>query len=313
MGQKSSSTLNINTDSSALNNPIMNVNDIKMKTIEENNNSNSNSNNNSNNTYTKSAIEVLSINRFTTDSYSSEIDQKKDYSFKYGPKSNNDYKLLFVFFACNYFWTLIMTAVPVLCNLKPQHYYDPKNDNLSPSQGTNDWYSASDVMRLVEPLVGLPFQLILFLCSGIFEKWDNDIFTKILILIWIFSASIYGQGAGFHSASNMFKNALESYINPDDSYDDNLIPLYYYMRTVWEHNYSHYMYACGYAGMQICCCIAYSDKIQDTSSKFDFQTISFFFLSACIYGYDFILILIYFYKFMIIYYYKKFIIDGSCC
>jgi hypothetical protein len=71
----------------------MNVNDIKMKTIEENNNSNSNSNNNSNNTYTKSAIEVLSINRFTTDSYSSEIDQKKDYSFKYGPKSNNDYKL----------------------------------------------------------------------------------------------------------------------------------------------------------------------------------------------------------------------------
>lgn len=233
--------------------------------------------------YARSAMDVLSINR---------VDPEiiyKDYSYKSGPKSNNDYKVLYVFFACNFLWTLIMTSVPVIIDLKPLNYYQPR-ESMSPPQGTSDWYSCSDVIRLVEPLVGLPFQLILFICSGIFDNWDK-INNKICIILWIFAASIYSQGAGFHSASNMFKNALESYswkltgIGSNGSYDDDFVPLYYYMRTVWEHNYSHYMYACGYAGMQILCCIVYSDQVQDSSNQFDRITVFIFALAACIYGY----------------------------
>jgi hypothetical protein len=242
--------------------------------------------------YVRSAMDVLSINRLSSDRYNTEI-INKDYSYKSGPKSNNDYRVLYIFFACNFLWTLIMTSLPVIIDLKPLDYYHPR-ESKTPPQGTSDWYSCSDVIRLVEPLVGLPFQLILFICSGIFENWDNSINNKVCILLWIFAASIYSQGAGFHSASNMFKNALQSYggpeypgLGPDDSYDDTFVPLYYYMRTVWEHNYSHYMYACGYGGMQILCCIAYSDKVLDSSNQFDRITVFFMSLAACIYGYFF--------------------------
>lgn len=302
MGNKQAFSSNLNvTNVTGLNNPIiMAADEVIMKNIEKDKIDRINNSDNNNNGYTKSAIEVLSINRFTAESYASDIGHK-DFSYKFGPKSNNDFKLLFVFFACNFFWTLIMTAIPVLVNLKPQNYYNPKG-NLSPTQGTNDWYSSSDVMRLVEPLIGLPFQLILLLCTGMFEQWHNDNFAKALILTWALSAALYETGAGFHSASNMFKNALETYITDDEmkNYDDNLIPLYYYMRTVWEHNYAHYMYASGYAGMQICCCIAYSDKFQDTSSKFDIQTICFLFIAAIIYGYE-IYFLFIFYNLRLLY------------
>jgi len=233
--------------------------------------------------YVRSAIDVLSINRMSDD----VVNNVKDYSYKSGPNSNNDYKILYIIFACNFLWTLLMTGLPVVFNLKPLTYYHPR-ESFTPPQGTSDWYTCSDVIRLVEPLVGLPFQLALFICSGVFEHWDKSINCKILILLWVFSASIYEQGAGFHSASNMYKNALESYnlkgLGNDGTYDDPFVPLYYYMRTVWEHNYSHYMYACGYAGMQIMCCIAYSDKVQDSSNKFDRVTYFFMILAACIYG-----------------------------
>lgn len=274
MGQTSSSSVNQSTTS--LSNPILKMKSSGIVAVEKGTNEQSD--------YVRSAIDVLSINRMSED----VVHNVKDYSYKNGPNSNNDYKLLYIIFACNFLWTLLMTGLPVVFNLKPLTYYHPR-ESFTPPQGTSDWYTASDVIRLVEPLIGLPFQLTVFICSGIFEHWDKSINCKILILLWVFSASVYGQGSGFHSASNMFKNALESYnlkgIESHGTYDDDgLYALYYYMRTVWEHKVAHYMYACGYAGMQIMCCIAYSDKVQDSSNKFDRVTYFFMILASCIYG-----------------------------
>lgn len=67
---------------------------------------------------------------------------------------------------------------------------------------------------------------------------------------------MYVQGAGFHSASAMYKNSLKNLVDDDaQAYD----PLYYYMRTVWEHGVSHYIYAVGYALMQAAQLWAYRD------------------------------------------------------
>ena len=75
-------------------------------------------------------------------------------------------------------------------------------------------------------------------------------------MTFIVGASIYGQGAGFHSASNTFKNALET-IPQDDDIED----LYYYMRTVWEHDVSHYLYATGAVIMNAAQLYSYNDHI----------------------------------------------------
>jgi hypothetical protein len=90
--------------------------------------------------------------------------------------------------------------------------------------------------------------------SGIFTRTSsNDSTNTIIIYTFLFGAALYGQGAGFHSASNMFKNALET------SGATGTTDLLYYMRTVWEHEASHYLYASGYALMNLSQLLAFKD------------------------------------------------------
>ena len=80
--------------------------------------------------------------------------------------------------------------------------------------------------------------------------------------MWALGAAVYEQGAGFHSASCMFKNALETF--PLSAHDDYYNDLFYYMKTFWEHIVSHYLYAAGYATMACCYAYAYRDHVTPT-------------------------------------------------
>lgn len=126
------------------------------------------------------------------------------------------------------------------------------------------WYSGADVMRIWEPVVGLPLNFGVILNSGIFDGLGSNAtrnwWNMLIAFAFIVGAAVYEQGAGFHSASNMFQNALSA----DDSVmkyhdDDNVRTLYYWMRTVWEHLISHYIYATGYAVMALAQMLAYSN------------------------------------------------------
>lgn len=70
-----------------------------------------------------------------------------------------------------------------------------------------------------------------------------------IILIFLFGIACSQQGAAFHSASNMFKNSMKSI--PEENRDDIESDIYFWMRTVWEHDVSHYMYAIGLTIMHI--------------------------------------------------------------
>lgn len=59
----------------------------------------------------------------------------------------------------------------------------------------------------------------------------------------MFYGALYVQGAAFHSASNMFKAAVNSIAEVHD--DDIVMDTKYWMRTVWEHIVSHYIYGGG--------------------------------------------------------------------
>jgi len=67
-------------------------------------------------------------------------------------------------------------------------------------------------------------------------------------MLFMISAAIYQQGAGFHSAANMFKHPVEEVItvHPEaaTAYPE-LKEIYSWMRDLWEHKISHYMYAVG--------------------------------------------------------------------
>ena len=146
------------------------------------------------------------------------------------------FKLFSLFLASN-LWTFLMTMIPVLVDLMPNTMYaDHPN-----------WYGGNDVARFLEPIGGFLFNLYIFLHSGILSgsycHGDKD----ILVFAFFFGAAIYGQGAGFHSASNMLKNALESVM--EEHNDDLTRDFYYWIRMVWEHEVSHYLYASGYALM----------------------------------------------------------------
>jgi hypothetical protein len=155
-------------------------------------------------------------------------------------------------------WTLVLTVVPVLSSLGPNDYYLPERD----------WYTGDDVMRFVEPVGGLLLNCIVLYQAPIFHLNPSHSESPdagsvlglpehwLLLCIFAIALAIYQQGAGFHSASNMFKNALTTIIDPDNNddvpYDSKLHTLYFYMRTVWEHDVSHYLYAVGLVIAQMC-------------------------------------------------------------
>ncbi len=147
-------------------------------------------------------------------------------------------------FTLSYFWTLFMTGLPVAFNVGPERYYAHHYG----------WYSGNDVIRFMEPVGGLIINFMLVYRSGIFKK-DLSPFSTILIVFFFFGVALYEQGAGFHSAANMFKNGMQTI----DFDDRDMKDMYYWMRNIWEHIVSHYLYATGYAIMTGVQCYLYKD------------------------------------------------------
>ena len=140
-------------------------------------------------------------------------------------------------------WTIVLTFVPVLV---PQG-----NDNLYRKEG---FYNPDDIIRFIEPLGGLPLNFGIFLLSDVHLRRDS----VPLLILFSFGGAVYVQGAAFHSASNMFKHAVEMYeeINGEQRYITDII---YWMQTVWEHYISHYVYAGGFVVMAFCIVLAYKN------------------------------------------------------
>lgn len=157
---------------------------------------------------------------------------------------NIPYKTILSIFIITYVWTLALVAIPVFISVGPQTFYE----------GHKNWFSGSDIIRLVEPFGGLILNFLVFYYSGILKK-DSSKRHSLCIYLFIFGGGVYLQGAAFHTSSTMFKNGLETV----DYNNRDLTDLAYYMRTVWEHIASHYMYAAGYAIMNGCQLFAYKD------------------------------------------------------
>ena len=134
-------------------------------------------------------------------------------------------------------WTLFLVSLPLFTNIGPDNYY----------ANHPGWYTGSDVVRFIEPIGGLMLNFLVFMKSGILQK-EASRSDGLCIAIFMLGGALYVQGAGFHSASVTFKNGLESIQDGQD--DKGFDSLYYYMRTTWEHEVSHYVYATGYALMQ---------------------------------------------------------------
>lgn len=144
-------------------------------------------------------------------------------------------------------WTIYMTFLPVVVTIPPTDYY----------LKYNGWYTGNDVLRFLEPIGGSLLHFSIILASGIFK---SDLSTrnsceKLCVFTFMFGIALYVQGAAFHSASNMFKNDLESVMQIHD--DAVIKDLHFWMRTVWEHQISHYIYACGFSIILACEAWAY--------------------------------------------------------
>ncbi len=80
-------------------------------------------------------------------------------------------------------WTFLLVFLPVMIEIQPNNYY-VKHEN---------WYSGNDVMRLIEPIGGLPWNFLILMESGIFQQ-KNSIERLFIISVFIFGGTIYGQG-----------------------------------------------------------------------------------------------------------------------
>lgn len=153
-------------------------------------------------------------------------------------KSKEPYTWIAFYLLLTNLWTLLLVTIPVVTQVGPTNYYE----------GHHDWYTGNDVIRFIEPIGGLLLNFLVFFKSGIFKN-NLSIGEIVCVCTFMFGAALYLQGAAFHSASNMYKNSLEEMRNNRD--DDYFDPLAYYMRTVWEHEVSHYIYASGLAIMHL--------------------------------------------------------------
>lgn len=114
-----------------------------------------------------------------------------------------------------------------------------------PSSPHDNWYVYNDIFRLIEPIVAMPFQVLILCETNIFGPFHTQTRGNLALLVmFCISAALYQQGAGFHSASNMFKHAVESVRTPESVAAYPLIEdVYDWIRDLWEHLVSHYMYA----------------------------------------------------------------------
>mmetsp|Transcript_22376 Transcript_22376/g.37425 ORF Transcript_22376/g.37425 Transcript_22376/m.37425 type:complete len:336 (-) Transcript_22376:180-1187(-) len=179
----------------------------------------------------------------------------------------NTYRTILLYFLVANLWTLVMTGIPVITEVGPDTYYE----------NHPNWYTGDDVIRFMEPMGGSLLNALVLYKSGIFRSEGKDFGASTLVCIsfFIFGLALYGQGAGFHSAAAMFKNSLETLQNVDD---DRLDSLHYYMRTVWEHGVSHYLYAAGLAIMQVAQAWAYRSHTYSLSEQTNTADQRYFFL-----------------------------------
>ena len=153
-----------------------------------------------------------------------------------GNRSDDAYTSIMFFIFLSVLWTLFLVCLPVVADVGPDNYYEHHPD----------WYTGNDVIRFIEPIGGLLLNCVVLYKSKIFrgELSGQDAWA---VMIFVFGCALYVQGGAFHSASNMYKNSLETIQkNRDDDYFD---PLHHYIRTVWQHGVSHYIYATGLAIM----------------------------------------------------------------
>lgn len=133
-------------------------------------------------------------------------------------------------------FVIVLTVIPVVVSLP-----------TLPSSPYPRWYGVNDIIRLLEPIIALPFQLLIFLHAE--DKLNKMSAGKKTIVVTFFAVfvAIYQQGAGFHSAATMFKNSIVTLKNQDNS--TTLFPIiteiYQWQRDTWEHRVAHYIYASG--------------------------------------------------------------------
>ncbi|KAJ3164836.1 hypothetical protein HDU88_005048 [Geranomyces variabilis] len=140
--------------------------------------------------------------------------------------------------------TLFFTVVPVLAKL-------PNIDGV--------YYGWNDVLRFLEPVLALPIYFALLHSSRVLCT-PAGLNAGIAFLI---SASIYAQGAAFHSAATMFKHPFKTYMDahPDLVAADPFFTKFYdWLRTVWEHAVGHYLYATGGILMSVILAWSFRDR-----------------------------------------------------
>jgi len=142
--------------------------------------------------------------------------------------------------------------------------------------GSNDlhpeyygWYRGGDIVRFAEPMLGLLFSFWIFHTSGILNYDPRTTsFNQAITMVYMFGVTLYLQGGAFHSASNMFKHGVDMFLDdyipissintPEEvAQREYMEDFRYWMRTVWQHIVSHYIYAVGAVIMQVCVVVAY--------------------------------------------------------
>jgi hypothetical protein len=151
--------------------------------------------------------------------------------------SNETYTWITFYFFLTTLWTAFLVTLPVATSVGPDNYYAHHPG----------WYTGDDVIRFIEPIGGLLLNCLVMFKSGILSEKKLSTESWWAVGIYVLGCALYVQGGAFHSASNMYKNSLEKIqAQHDDDYYD---ALHYYMRTVWEHEVSHYVYAAGLVTM----------------------------------------------------------------
>ncbi|KAI9009561.1 hypothetical protein BC832DRAFT_551776 [Gaertneriomyces semiglobifer] len=186
-----------------------------------------------------------------------------------GPPPPNTRRILSLLLALN-LCTFLLTLVPVVVELP----------GIRPP-----WYVGNDVLRLLEPIIALPLYLAILIESRVFAG-ELSRHTYIVLTLFAISAALYQQGAGFHSASNMFKHPFRDFM---DSHPD-LVDEYpffseflLWVRNTWQKDISHYMYAAGGTFMAMTFAYVYRD-VTDTTA-FENRTEKLIWsLSSIIYG-----------------------------
>ncbi|KAI8821318.1 uncharacterized protein EV422DRAFT_37713 [Fimicolochytrium jonesii] len=207
-----------------------------------------------------------------TDTYASSIPLQPRPSDSYSdkaPVTSSPTSVLWLLLASN-ICTLLFTIVPVLLDF--------------PALKGPQWYVGDDVVRLVEPFVAVPLMFALVLESGVFATGSRRAQYTISTLFML-AATLYTTGAAFHSAAAMFKHPLADFIL---THADLVVAypfltdLLLWIRTTWEHNVSHYMYAAG--GMCMSFVVAYVYRDVNAHDGFGVVQRTVWAAAAVIYG-----------------------------